>query len=51
LRESINDVLSFHTGQTSAQIEEDFDRDRYMTAVDAMEYGLVDEVLDHPIAT
>jgi ATP-dependent Clp protease protease subunit len=48
LRESINQVLSFHTGQTSAQIEEDFDRDRYMTSQEAMEYGLVDEVLTHP---
>ncbi|MCP4359250.1 MAG: ATP-dependent Clp protease proteolytic subunit [Chloroflexi bacterium] len=48
LRESINDVLSHHTGQTTEQIEEDFDRDRYMTAPEAMEYGLVDEVLAHP---
>lgn len=48
LRASINDVLSQHTGQTAAQIEEDFDRDRYMTAAEAMEYGLVDEVLAHP---
>ncbi len=48
LRESINNILSQHTGQTAAQVEEDFDRDRYMTAAEAMEYGLVDEVLAHP---
>lgn len=48
LRESINTVLSHHTGQTAAQIEEDFDRDRYMTAQEAMDYGLVDEVLANP---
>ncbi len=50
LRETINHILSFHTGQTNEQIEEDFDRDRYMTAQEAMEYGLVDEVLSHPLA-
>jgi len=49
LRESINSVLAHHTGQSAAQIEEDFDRDRYMTAQEAMDYGLVDEVLANPI--
>ncbi|HRQ41186.1 MAG TPA: ATP-dependent Clp protease proteolytic subunit [Chloroflexota bacterium] len=48
LRTSINDILAHHTGQTAAQISEDFDRDRYMTAQEAMQYGLVDEVLAHP---
>ena len=38
-------ILARHTGQTSQTIEEDFDRDRWMTAVEAKEYGLVDEVL------
>ncbi len=50
LRTSINDILAHHTGQSATQIEEDFDRDRYMTPQDAMEYGLVDEVLAHPKA-
>lgn len=50
LRESINSVLAHHTGQSATQIEEDFDRDRYMTAQEAMEYGLVDEVLANPIS-
>jgi ATP-dependent Clp protease protease subunit len=49
LRASINAILSHHTGQSPAQIEEDFDRDRYMTPHDAMQYGLVDEVITHPI--
>jgi ATP-dependent Clp protease protease subunit len=48
LRSSINDILAYHTGQTTAQIAEDFDRDRYMTAQEAMQYGLVDEVIAHP---
>lgn len=38
-------ILAKHTGQTAAQIEEDFDRDRWMTALEAKEYGLVDDVM------
>lgn len=50
LRASLNTILSQHTGQTEEQIAEDTDRDLYMTAEDAKEYGLVDEVLVHPLA-
>lgn len=45
LRKSVNDILSFHTGQSLDKIEEDTDRDIFMTAEEAKEYGLVDEVL------
>lgn len=45
LRSTINQILSRHTGRTIEQIEEDTDRDVYMTAEQAKEYGLVDEVL------
>ena len=38
-------ILAKHTGQTAQTIEEDFDRDRWMTALEAKDYGLVDEVL------
>ena len=48
LRSSLNKILSKHTGQTEDRIAEDTDRDIYMTAADAKEYGLVDEVLEHP---
>jgi len=48
LRSSLNKILSKHTGQTEERIAEDTDRDIYMTAADAKEYGLVDEVLEHP---
>ena len=41
----IHQLLSHHTGQTVAQIAADFDRDRFMSAEEAVEYGLVDEVL------
>ncbi len=45
LRQSVNEILSFHTGQSMDKIEEDTDRDVFMTAEEAKEYGLVDEVL------
>ncbi len=45
LRTSLNNILSTHTGQPIERIEEDTDRDIYMGAEQAMEYGLVDEVL------
>lgn len=38
-------ILAKHTGQTAKQIEEDFDRDRWMTVIEAKEYGLVDDVV------
>jgi ATP-dependent Clp protease protease subunit len=41
----IHQLLSHHTGQTVEQIAADFDRDRFMSAEEAVEYGLVDEVL------
>ncbi|MFN2189979.1 MAG: ATP-dependent Clp protease proteolytic subunit [Candidatus Promineifilaceae bacterium] len=45
LRKSLNDILSFHTGQPIEKIEDDTDRDIFMTAEEAKKYGLVDEVL------
>src|SRR5512136_121723 len=45
LREELNGILSHHTGQPIERIAEDTERDRYMAAVQAKEYGLIDEVL------
>ncbi|MBK8502815.1 MAG: ATP-dependent Clp protease proteolytic subunit [Saprospiraceae bacterium] len=45
MKKELYDVLAGHTGQTYEKIEEDCDRDNWMTATDAKEYGLVDEVL------
>lgn len=45
LRSSINDILSRHTKQPVSRIEEDLDRDSYMDANQAKEYGLIDQVL------
>lgn len=44
-RKNINDILSKHTGKPVKQIEKDSDRDYYMTALEAKEYGIVDEVI------
>jgi ATP-dependent Clp protease protease subunit len=44
-RELANDILSRHTGQDIERIRRDTDRDRWLTADEAVEYGLVDTVL------
>ena len=45
LREKLNDILADHTGQPVERIIEDTDRNYYMSAMEAKEYGIVDEVL------
>jgi len=45
IREQLNKVMSKHTGQPMDRIELDTDRDNFMSAGDAVEYGLIDEVL------
>jgi ATP-dependent Clp protease protease subunit len=45
LREDLNRIMAFHTGQSIERIAEDTERDRYMTAEQAKDYGLIDEVL------
>jgi len=44
----LNEILASHTGQPIERIAKDTDRDRYLTATEAKEYGLVDEVLSKP---
>ncbi len=44
----LTDILAKHTGQSSEQIHKDAERDKYFTAQEAKEYGLVDEVLSEP---
>lgn len=46
LRDKLNTILSERTGQTMKRIEKDTDRDYFMTAKEATEYGIVDKVLD-----
>ena len=45
VKKNLYDILGFHTGKTVKQIEKDCDRDYWLTAEEAKEYGLVDEVL------
>lgn len=45
IRERLNGMLSQHTGQPIEQIEKDTDRDNFMSAEAAVEYGIVDRVL------
>jgi len=45
IREIVNEVLSRHTGKSIKQIEKDTDRDNFMSAAQAVEYGLIDEVI------
>ncbi len=47
LKKQLKKILARHTGQTEEKIEEDSDRDYYMSAEEAIEYGLVDHII-HP---
>ncbi len=45
VREQLNNILVKHTGQSLKKIEKDTDRDLFMTSKQAVEYGLIDEVI------
>jgi ATP-dependent Clp protease protease subunit len=47
LRDKINEILASHTGQPLDKIQKDTDRDYFMSAQEAKEYGLIDEVIVH----
>ncbi len=46
IREKLNKILAHHTGQELARIEQDTDRDNFMSGEQSVAYGLVDQVLD-----
>jgi len=46
VKQRMNEILQEHTGRTLEEIENDTDRDNFMTAEEAKNYGLVDHVLD-----
>jgi ATP-dependent Clp protease, protease subunit len=45
IRERLNQILAAHTGRTTDQIASDVDRDRFMSPLEAVEYGLIDQVI------
>jgi ATP-dependent Clp protease, protease subunit len=47
IKERLNRILIKHTGHPLEKIEQDTDRDRFMSAEEAMEYGLIDHVIEH----
>ena len=46
MKQRLNEMLAFHTGQSIDKISQDTDRDNFMAAADAKAYGLVDDVLN-----
>ena len=51
MREELNGLLASHSGQPIDVIARDTDRDNFMSAEDAVKYGLIDEVLTRPVTT
>jgi ATP-dependent Clp protease protease subunit len=45
LRQALNELLAHHTGQPLEKIESDIDRDRFMSAEEAVTYGIIDKVI------
>lgn len=46
IRKRLNEMLVNHTGRSLSEIERDTDRDKFMSAEEAKEYGLIDEIID-----
>jgi len=51
IKEKLNQILIKHTGHTLEKITKDTDRDRFMAAEEAREYGIVDHVIEHVAQT
>ena len=47
MREMTSQILAHHSGQTFEQLEKDVERDRILSPIQAKEYGLIDEVIEH----
>ena len=45
MKAELNHIIAKNTGQSIKKIEKDTDRDNYMSATEAVEYGMIDEVL------
>ena len=51
IREKLNGIVADHTGQSVERISKDIDRDRFMSPTEAVDYGLIDRVLEGPVQT
>ena len=45
LKKELYEIIASHSGKTYEQVEKDSDRDHWMTAIEAKDYGMIDEVL------
>jgi len=50
VRGRLNEIVAKHTGKTVETVAKDVDRDRFMDPVEAVEYGLIDRVLEGPVS-
>jgi len=48
LKQMLNEIMVKHTGHTLERVEKDTDRDYFMTAPEARQYGIIDEVVERP---
>jgi ATP-dependent Clp protease protease subunit len=49
LKQKLNELYAKHTGKSQETIEQDIDRDRFMSAEEAIEYGIIDKVIQHKV--
>jgi ATP-dependent Clp protease protease subunit len=47
IRDRIDDIYALHSGQSKEQVHRDMERDRFFKADEAVEYGLIDRVIEH----
>ena len=47
LRRRLDEILAKHTGQDLEKVEKDTERDYFMTAEEALAYGIVDKIIEH----
>ncbi len=50
MRQRLNEIIAKHTGKDVETVQNDVDRDRFMDPVEAVEYGLIDRVLEGPVS-
>jgi len=50
VKSELNHILAYHTGKPLKQVEQDSDRDFFMTSAQAKEYGLIDDVFERRAA-